>query len=323
MKAIAATAYGSPDVLKIVDLPQPTIRANDILIRVRATTVTSGDWRVRSLTVPRGFRLLTRMMFGLSGPRQPVLGTELAGEVEAVGADVTRFSVGDAVFAYSDASMGGHAEYKAMPQNGAVVRMPSNLTFEESAALSFGGVTALRFLQWGELKSGDEVLVNGASGGVGTAAVQLARHFGARVTGVCSTRNVDLVRSIGAHSVIDYTKEDVTRAGRTYDVIVDTAGTLPYARSRSLLNDEGRLLLVLASLGEMLRAPWITLTSPHRVIVGAASGTADDLQILAELASAGELKPVIDRCYSFADIADAHRYVDQGRKRGNVVITVS
>lgn len=322
MKAVAATAYGSPDVLQIVDVPTPVLRDDEMLIRVRATTVTAGDWRVRSLTVPRGFRLLTRLLFGVFRPRQPILGTELAGEVEAVGPGVTRFAVGDEVVAYSDAGMGAHAEYKAMPETGAVARKPSTLSFKEAAALSFGGVTALQFLRWGDLQPGETVLVNGASGGVGTAAVQLARHFGARVTGVCSTGNVELVRSIGAHDVIDYTTGDITQAGGTYDVIVDTAGTLPYARSKPLLNDGGRLLLVLGSLPDMLRAPWVALTSRTRVVAGAATGSREDVEFLAELAEAGQFTPVVDRCYPFDEIADAHRYVDRGHKRGNVVISI-
>lgn len=322
MKAVAATAYGSPDVLRIVDVQKPVPRAHEVLIKVRATTVTAGDWRIRSLTVPRGFKLLTRLLFGLTRPRQPILGTELAGEIEAVGESVTRFEVGDAVFAYSDARMGGHAEYKTMPEDGAVAHKPSTLTFEEAAALSFGGVTALQFLRRGRVREGEAVLVNGASGGVGTAAVQLARYFGARVTGVCSTGNVELVTALGAHRVVDYTSEDVTEAGETYDVIVDTAGTLPYARSEPLLRDGGRLLLVLGSLADMLRAPWVALTSTKRIVAGAATGRREDVELLAALAEAGPFAPVIDRRYPLEQIAEAHRYVDRGHKRGNVVISV-
>ena len=322
MKAVVATQYGSPDVLQIRDVEKPTPKPDEVLIKVRATTVTSGDWRVRSLNVPTGFGLFSRLMFGFSRPRQPILGTELSGVVEAVGKDVTRFKAGDEIFAYSDASMGAHAEYKAMPEDGAIARKPANLTFEEAAALSFGGTTALQFLRSGNIQPGERVLVNGASGSVGTAAVQLAKHFGAHVTGVCSTGNMALVKSLGADAVIDYTKEDVAQSGNTYDIIVDTAGTLPFARSKHILNDGGRLLLVLGSLPSMLQIPWVSLTTSKKVIAGPASGTAEDLRFLAELAEKEVFKPVIDRRYPFEQIAEAHTYVDQGHKKGNVVIVM-
>ena len=323
MKAVLAPEYGSPDILQIADVPKPTIRKNEVLIRVRTATVSSGDWRIRSLTVPTGFTLLSRLLFGIMRPRQPILGTELAGEVVAVGKDVQRFGVGDPVFAYTSDKMGAHAEYVAMPEEGALAHKPPNLTYEEAAALSFGGVTALRFLQWGGLQEGETVLVNGASGSVGTAAVQLARHFGASVTGVCSTGNVSLVRSLGAQRVIDYTKEDVREIGDVYDVIVDTAGTLPYARSKHLLADGGRLLLVLGSLPDMLRAPWVALTSTKRIVAGAASGRREDVEFLAALAESGAFTPVIDRSYPLEQIADAYRHVERGHKKGNVVLTVA
>jgi NADPH:quinone reductase-like Zn-dependent oxidoreductase len=322
MRAVVATAYGSPDVLRVVDVPKPVPAANEVLIRVRASTVTTGDWRVRSLTVPTGFKLLTRLLFGITRPRQPILGTELAGEVEAVGKDVTRFGVGDAVFAYSDDEMGAHAEYAVMPEEGTLAHKPQHLTYEEAAALSFGGVTALRFLRWGGLQEGETVLVNGASGSVGSAAVQLARHFGASVTGVCSTGHVELVQSLGAHRVIDYTKDDVLEIGGRYDVIVDTAGTLPYSRSKHLLTDGGRLLLVLGSLPDMLRAPWVALTSTKRVVAGAASGRREDVEFLAALAESGAFTPVIGQRFPLEHIAEAYRHVEEGHKTGNVVLTV-
>jgi NADPH:quinone reductase-like Zn-dependent oxidoreductase len=274
------------------------------------------------MNVPVGFGLISRLVFGVLRPRQPVLGTELAGEVESVGKDVNKFKVGDQVFALSDISMGCHAEYKCMPEDGAVALKPPNLTFDEAAALSFGGTTAMDFFRRGKLRSGERVLVNGASGAVGTAAVQLARHFGADVTGLCSTANVELVRSLGASHVIDYTKEDFTQNGETYDAIVDTAGTAPYSRSKASLKEGGRLLLVLGGLPDMLQIPWVLLTSSKKVIAGPADGSAEDLRFLAELAEAGEFKPVIDRRYPFEQIVEAHRYVDTGRKKGNVVITL-
>lgn len=227
MKAIVCTGYGSPDVLRLEEVETPVPEDNEVLIRVYATTVSSADCRVRSLNMPTGFGLLTRAMFGVFKPRQPILGTDLAGGIESVGPDVTQFREGDRVFAFSDASMGCHAEYKCMPADGAVARKPENLTFAEAAALSFGGTTALEFFRWGTLEQGEHVLVNGASGSVGTAAVQLAKYFGADVTGVCSTGNLELVTSIGADRVIDYTEEDVTDHVDVYDVIVDTAGRFP------------------------------------------------------------------------------------------------
>lgn len=312
--------YGPPEVLQLKEVEKPTPKDNQALIKTHAATVTSGDWRVRSLNVPAGFGLIMRLVFGISKPRQPILGSELAGVVESVGKDVTRFKVGDQVFAFSDAAMGCHAEYKCMPQDGAVVIKPSNLTYDEAAAISFGGTTALDFLRRGKLQSGERILVNGASGAVGTAAVQLAKHFGADVTGVCSTSNVELVRSLGASHVIDYTKEDFTQNGETYDVIVDTVGTAPFSRSKDSLKDGGRLLMVLAGLPDMLQAPWMSMTSSKKIIAGPAAVRAEDLRFLARLAEAGEFKPVIDRRYPFEQIVEAHRYVDTGRKKGNVVI---
>jgi NADPH:quinone reductase-like Zn-dependent oxidoreductase len=284
--------------------------------------VTSADWRVRSQTVPAGFGLLSRLALGVRRPRQPVLGTELAGTVAAAGRDVTRFEVGDDVFAFAGTRMGCHAEYRCMPADGAVARKPPDLSFGEAAALSFGGTTALDFFRRGGLQSGERVLVNGASGGVGTAAVQLARYFGARVTGVCSAANAALVRSLGAEQVIDYTAEDFTRNGETYDVIVDTAGTAPFSRSRRSLAERGRLLLVLGGLPDLLAVPWVSLTSGRKVIAGPAAERPEDVRFLAELAEAGHFTPVIDRHYPFEQIAEAHRYVDTGRKRGNVVVTL-
>ena len=322
MKAIVYERYGPPDVLELKEVEKPTPKDNEVLIKTYATTVTSGDWRVRSLDVPVGFGLISRLFFGVSRPRQPILGTELAGKIESVGKDVSKFKVGDQVFAFSGAGMGCHAEYKCMPEDGAVVLKPANLTYEEAAAISFGGTTALDFFRRGKLQSGERVLINGASGGVGTAAVQLAKHFGADVTGVCSTANVELVRSLGATHVIDYTKEDFTQNGETYDVVVDTVGTAPFSRSKDSLKEGGRLLLVLGGLPDMLQIPWVSMTSSNKIIAGPAAGRADDLRFLAKLAEAGEFKPVIDRRYPFERIAEAHSYVDTGRKKGNVVITL-
>ena len=322
MKAAVYERYGPPEVIRLTEVEKPTPKNDEVLIKTYATTVTSGDARVRGLNVPFGFGFVSRLAFGVLRPRQPILGTEIAGEIESVGKDVNRFKVGDQVFALSDMGMGCHAEYKCMPEDGAVALKSANLTYEEAAALSFGGTTALDFFRRGKLQSGEKVLVNGASGAVGTAAVQLAKHFGADVVGVCSSENFELVRSLGARHVIDYTKEDFTQNGETYDVIVDTAGTAPYSRSRASLKEGGRLLMVLGGLPEMLKIPWVSVTSSRKVIAGPAAGRAEDLRFLAGLAEAGEFEPVIDRRYPFEQIVEAHRYVDTGRKKGNVIITL-
>jgi len=328
VKAFTYDRYGPPEVLTLREVPKPVPGEHEVLVRVRATTVTAGDWRVRSLVVPRGYALLARLALGYNRPRQPVLGTELSGEVEAIGRAVTRFRVGDQVFGFTGMRMGCHAEYRCLPEEGhgrkdeAVAPKPVNLSHEEAAALSFGGTTALSFLRKGKLQRGEKVLVVGASGGVGTAAVQLARHLGARVTGVCSTANLALVRSLGAERVIDYTREDFTRDGERYDVIVDTAGTSRYSRCRSALAEGGRLLMVLGSPAESLRAPWVALTTTQRLIGGEAAWDVSDLRLLAGLAEAGHYRPVIDRRYRFEELVEAHRHVDAGHKRGNVVVTL-
>jgi NADPH:quinone reductase-like Zn-dependent oxidoreductase len=322
MRAVVYEKYGPPEVLQLREVDKPSPRHNEVLIRILATTVTSGDARVRSLNMPYGFELIAPLVFGIAKPRQPILGSELAGEVESIGPDVTKFKPGDRVFAFCGMRMGCHAEYTCFPENGALALMPPNLNYEEAAALSFGGTTALDFFRRGQLQRGERVLINGASGSVGTAAVQLARHFGAEVTAVCSGANTDLVRSLGATHIIDYTREDFTRNGQTYNVIVDTAGTAPYSRCKNSLKENGRLLLVLAGLPAMLRAPWISMTSRRKIIAGPAAERAEDLELLSRLAQAGTFKPVIDRRYALEQIVEAHRYVDSGRKKGNVVITL-
>jgi NADPH:quinone reductase-like Zn-dependent oxidoreductase len=322
MKAIMYSRFGPPEVLELKEIPKPTPREHEVLIKVYATTVTAGDWRARARNLPRGFGLIARLFFGFSRPRQPILGSELCGEIESVGKAVSKFKAGDQVFAFSGASLGCYVEYKCMPEDGALALKPANLSFEEAAAISFGGTTALMFLRRAKIQNGDNVSINGASGGVGTAAVQLAKHFGARVTGVCSTGNLELVKSIGADKVIDYAKADFTQNGAAYDIIVDIVGTAPFSRSNRSLKEGGRLLLVLGTLPDMLQAPWVSMTSRKKVIAGPVSGGAEDLRFLAHLAESGQFKPVIDRRYPFERIAEAHRYVDTGRKKGNVVITL-
>jgi NADPH:quinone reductase-like Zn-dependent oxidoreductase len=322
MKAIVYERYGAPDVLELKEIPKPTPKEDEVLIKVHATTVTSGDWRARTLEAPKGFGLMTRLVFGVSKPRNPILGMEFAGEIESIGKAVSKFRVNDQVFADGGFGMGCYVEYKCLRQDAALAHKPANLSYEEAAAIPFGGTTALIFLRRAKVKNGDKVLVNGASGGVGTAAVQLAKHFGAEVTGVSSTENLALVQSIGADNAIDYTREDFTENGELYDVIVDTVGTAPFSRSKGSLKEGGRLLQVLGTLPDLLKAPWLSMTSGKKVIAGPVSGSAEDLRFLAALAEKGQYKPVIDRRYPFERIVDAHRYVDTGRKKGNVVVTV-
>lgn len=323
MKAAICTAYGPPDVVQVCEIPMPTVKSNDVLIRVFATTVASGDARVRGSRFPAGFWLPARLFLGLTRPRNQILGTELAGVVEAVGADVTQYRPGEHVFAFSGAGMGCHVEYKAMAEDGAMALMPAGFTFEEAAAISFGGTTALYFLRdIGKVQRGERVLVNGASGAVGTAAVQLARHFGAHVTAVCSAANADLVRSIGADAVIDYTAADFATSGERWDIILDAVGTAPFARCRNVLNAKGRLLLLACGLGELIKAPFQSWTSGLVVAGGPAPERAQDVAYLRTLCAAGAFKPVIDRLYPLDRIAEAHARADTDRKVGCVVVTM-
>lgn len=322
MRAVVCERYGPPELLAVRSVPRPLPGPRELLIRVHATTVTSGDWRLRSLSLPPGFGPIARLIFGFKGPRQPILGTEASGVVEAIGARVTRFRVGDEVFAFPGARMGCHAQYITIGEDGGVAHKPSTLSHREAAALSFGGSTALHYLRVAGAGPGKRVLVNGASGGVGTAAVQLARHFGAEVTGVCSTPNVDLVRSLGAHVVIDYTREDFATSGQRYDIILDVVGTAPYNRVRRCLAPGGVLVLIVAGLGAMLRAPLQSMTTKHRVVAGPAAERPEYIRELGQLAEQGHLRVIIDASYSLDQIAEAHRRVATGRKRGNVVVVV-
>ncbi|SBO44876.1 NAD(P)-dependent alcohol dehydrogenase [Cyanobium sp. NIES-981] len=322
MRAVVYERYGPPEVLRFRDVPRPVPGERDVLIRIHASTVSSGDWRMRSLEVPAGFGVLVRLVAGLRRPRQPILGTELAGTVAAVGPRVRRFRVGDAVVAFSDMAMGCHAEYACLPEDGAITAKPANLSFAQAAALSFGGTTALHFLRRAGLRSGERLLVNGAAGAVGTAAVQLAVHAGAEVTAVCGPANAELVRSLGAAQVIDHTRTDFSLLGQSFDVILDAVGNAPLKRCRRCLPPGGRLLLVVASLPAMLLAPLRSRLSGRRLVAGTAGGSAEDLAVLAALAESGVFRPVIDRIYPFDQIIAAHRHVDAGHKRGNVVISL-
>lgn len=322
MKACVYYRYGGPEVVEIRDVPTPAPRAGEVLIRIVASTVSAGDWRVRSLEVPRGVGLIARLAFGITGPRQPILGGDFAGVVAEVGAGVTRFAPGDAVFGFPGGKFGCHAQYRVMAQTGPVLPKPGNLDFDAAASLPFGAMTALHFLRRAAIQPGDRVLVVGASGCVGSALVQLARHFGAEVTAVTSTANLAMVASLGAQHVVDYTATDVTAGTDSYDIIADTVGTTTFSRYRRLLRPKGRLLAIAAGLPDMLAALWAPLHG-RQVIAGPASETLDDLRQVAALAEQGVLRPVIDRHYDMADIVAAHSYVATGRKRGNVVVRIA
>ena len=318
MKAAVFRRYGPPDVVRIEEVPRPEPKANELLVRVRATTVSAGDARLRSARVPPGFGVLMRLGFGISGPRRPILGWEFAGDVVAVGPSVSRFAPGDKVFGVR---MGSHAEYVAAPEHLAAP-MPRSLKYEDAAALVFGGMTSLFYLRdKAKTQPGERVVINGASGAVGTAAVQLAKHFGATMTAVCSAGNAELMRSLGAARVIDYAKQDFTRNGDTYDIILDAVGNCPFSRCKQALAPGGRLLLVVASLGEMFGGMLRPSRAGRKLLTGVGAPRREDLMLLGELAESGALKPVIDRTYPLAHIADAHAYVDTGRKKGSVVIT--
>lgn len=326
MKAIVWTRYGPPEALQLQEVETPVPKDDELRIKIRATTVTAGDVETRTLKLPMFLGLPMRLYVGIRKPvRVTILGQELAGEVESVGSAVTRFAVGDRVFAAMGFPLGGYAEYICLPEqaeDGVIGPMPTSMSYEEAAAVPFGGLEALHFLRKGEVRPGERVLINGAGGSIGTFGVQLAKHFGAEVTAVDSGPKLDMLRSIGAEHVIDYTQEDFTERGETYDVIFDVIGKSRYAGSMRSLKSGGRYLMANPRLSVLLRGLVSSRSGGKRVIAGAAARTAEDLQFLTELIEAGELRTVIDRTYPLEQAAEAHRYVETGAKQGNLILTV-
>ncbi len=317
MKAIVCIEYGPPEVLLLKDVEKPIPKDNEILIRIFATAVNSADWRLR-----KAEPWVVRLFFGLTKPKNPILGGVLSGEIEALGKNVTQFKVGDRVFGSTGMSLGAYAEYKCLSEDGILSIKPNNISHKEASTIPFGGTTALHFLRKANIRDGQKVLIYGASGAVGTAAVQLAKYFGAEVTGVCSTSNMEMVKSLGVDKVIDYTKEDFTMNGETYDVIFETVNKLSFSSSIKSLKNQGTLILGAAGFLQMLQGVWSSMTSSKKIMSGLISEKADDIIFLKELIEKGNFKSVVDRSYPLERIVEAHRYVEQGHKRGNVAITL-
>ncbi|MBL0219453.1 MAG: NAD(P)-dependent alcohol dehydrogenase [Myxococcales bacterium] len=329
MKAVVFSEYGPPQVLHVAEVATPVPKAREVLIRIHATSVNFGDMVVRNFKaitpskfhMPMLFWLIGRVTFGLRRPRVHVLGSEFAGEIVSVGSRVTLFKPGDQVFGYRGPRMGAYAEYLCMPERGVVTAKPANLSFAEAAAVPYGALMALSMLRKLDLQPGQRVLVNGASGGIGPSLVQLARsHFHADVTGVCSTARLGYVRALGADTVIDYTKEDFTASGQTYDVIIDVLGRTPFARSKRALRPKGRCLLVSFKAKHVFQMLWTSLFGDKRLICAMSSETQDDLRLIKVLVEAGTLTPIVDRCFPLEEAAEAHRYVEAGQRRGSVVL---
>lgn len=325
MKAVVCTRYGPPDVLQLQEVEKPAPKSNEVLIKVHAATVTAGDCELRGLKFPLLWQIVLRMGFGFTRPRKGILGQELAGEIESVGKNVSKFKPRDQVFAWSGLGLGAYAEYTCRPEDGVLALKPSNMTYEQAAALPVGGLDALYFLKRADIRNGQKVLINGAGGTIGTFAIQLAKYLGADVTAVDSTGKLDMLRSIGADRVVDYTHEDFTKSGESYDVIFDIVGKSSFPRGIRSLKPNGRYLLGNPGPSQLVRGRWTAMTSSKKVIPWAARSAIEytqDLHFLTGLVEAGKIRTVIDRCYPMEQIAEAHRYVDTGQKAGNVIITV-
>jgi 2-desacetyl-2-hydroxyethyl bacteriochlorophyllide A dehydrogenase len=330
MKAIVYTEYGSPDVLHLKEVEKPTPEDNEVLIRVHATPVNIGDIWARNFSaispgkfsMPMPLWLPARIAMGFSKPNKHILGSEFAGDIEAVGKDVNGFKAGDAVFGYRAMNFGANAEYLCMPGDGLVALKPANMTYEEAACVPYGALTALSLLRKVNVQPGQKVLINGASGSIGSYAVQLAKYYGADVTGVCSTLRVELVKALGADRVIDYTREDFTQGGETYDVIFDIMGKGSFSRCKRVLKPNGRYLLASFKMKQLFQMMWTSKMSSQKVICALSSESRQDLLLVKELVEAGKLKAIIDRCYPLEQAAEAHRYVEAGHKTGSVVIVL-
>jgi NADPH:quinone reductase-like Zn-dependent oxidoreductase len=330
MKAIVYTEYGPPDVLQLKEVAKPTPKDNEIRIRVHATSVNIGDIWARNFKAisPRKFSmpfplwLPARVYFGFTKPKINILGNEFAGEIEVVGKDVKLFKVGDPVFGYRGQSMGANAEYLCMAENGLVTIKPVNMTYAEAAAVPYGAITALNLLRKVNIQRGQKVLINGASGGIGSAAVQLAKYFGAEVTGVCATPRVEFVKALGADKVIDYTQEDFTKNGETYDLIFDILGKSSFTKCKNSLKRNGIYLLASFKMKQLFQMLWTSISGNKKVICALSSESPKDLIFIKELVEAGKIKSILDKCSPWEQIAEAHRYVEQGHKKGNVVIIV-
>ncbi len=322
MKAVVCTKYGPPDVLQFREIENPTPNDNEVLIRVYAATVTAGDCEIRSFKFPMLFWLPLRIVLGLIKPRKPILGQELAGEIEAVGKKVTRFKKGDKVFAAALLRFGAYAEYICLPETYPIVFKPANITYEEAATIPTGGINGLHFIRKANVQSGHKVLINGAGGSIGTYALQIAKNIGAEVTCVDTTEKLDMLRSIGADHVIDYKQENFTKSGKTYDHIIDVVGKSSFSGSVRSLNDNGRFVLGTLTFLGIIGGLWTSMTSNKRVLFEMADYKTEDFATLYELLEAGKIKPVIDKRYPLDKIVEAHTYVEGGLKKGNVVITL-
>ena len=316
MKAVIWMAYGTPDVLEVQDLEEPTPKNHEVLVKIASSAVTTGDCRMRRFDVPSGFWLPARLAFGLLKPRKKITGMDFSGEVVAVGKGVSLFKKGDRVFGTTGMALGANSEYTCIAENKALIKIPDSISHTDAVSLIFGGITALYFLQ-GKIKQDSKVLINGASGSVGSSAVQVSKNYGAKVTGICSGSNRELVLSIGADKVIDYTNNDFSDNGVVYDVILDTVGNLSYASCKRSLSKSGKLILINAGLGTI-----ISSLVKKNLICGVALESKELLQEILRLYETKRLKPVIDKVYSLEKIVEAHRYVDKGHKKGSVVLII-
>jgi NADPH:quinone reductase-like Zn-dependent oxidoreductase len=330
MKAIICTKFGPPDVLQLKEVKKPEPKDNEMRVRIYATSVNYGDLVARNFkdisphefNMPFLLWILAKLSFGLRTPNVKILGSEFAGEIESVGKEVKSFKQGDKVFGYLGQNMGAYAEYVCMPEGSVLAIKPVNMTYEEAAVVPYGAIMALNLLKKGNLQPGQKVLINGASGGIGSAAVQLARYFGAEVTGVCGTPRLEFVKSLGAHKVIDYNKEDFTQNGETYDLIFDILGKSSFSRCQNSLKQNGRYLLASFKMKQLFQMLWTSMSGSKKVICAIAPGSVEDLNSVKELIETGKIKAIIDRRYPMEQAAEAHSYVEKGFKKGNVVITM-